>query len=165
MEGKYNEIELLFIREILDQHGEYLFDLLSEGIESKALIKEGVLLDSLHYKVSMRGNNPVLSYYFVSHGRFIEIRYFKKSQNTRQWKTVNTEKELWKIRSKEDRLSRKKKKKDTNWYTRNVYGSQNRLIGRIGSEFTTEEITRLKNILSLQKDRGYQFSQITTSGL
>lgn len=149
-DSKYNEVEQLFIREILDQHGEYLADLLTESIDEKNLIIEGELIDSIRYKVSMRGNSPVLSFSFLSHGRFIEINYFKKkSENTKRRFDTNTNRDIWNIREKQS----KKKNKDTRWYTRNVYGSQNRLIGMLGSEFTKQEIARLKNIIELQKQR------------
>jgi hypothetical protein len=159
MEGKYNEIELLFIREILDQHGEYLVDLLVENIESKGLIKEGNLLESLNYKVIMQGNNPVLQFSFYSYGRAIEIQYFKKSTNTRRWQQVNTNQLIWGMRKNQAR----KKKKDTTWYSKTVYGSINRLIGRLGSEFTENEIQRLKGIIEEQKKRGYSSSSNPTT--
>lgn len=152
------DIEQLFIREILDQHGEYLFDLLTGQIEGKNLIKEGDLLDSLQYQVRMEGDSPVLSISFYSYGRAIEINYFKKSTNTRKWQAVNTNKLLWGIREN----SKPKKKKDTTWYSRTAYGSLNRLIGRLTTEFTEKEIERLKNILAQQQASGYNFSPTTT---
>lgn len=155
------DIEQLFIREILDQHGEYLFDLLTGQIEDKNLIKEGELLDSLRYQVRMEGDSPVLSISFYSYGRVIEINYYKKSSNTRKWQAVNTNKLLWGVREN----SKLKKKKDTAWYTRSVYGSLNRLIGRLSTEFTEQEIARLKNILSLQQQQGYTFQSPITSAI
>ncbi|NJK95092.1 MAG: hypothetical protein HC905_09440 [Bacteroidales bacterium] len=94
------ELEQLFIREILDQHGEYLFDLLTGQIEGKSLIKDGELLDSLQYQVRMEGDSPVLSISFYSYGRVIEINYFKKAATPRKWQAVNTNKLLWGVREK-----------------------------------------------------------------
>nr|NQU91804.1 hypothetical protein [Bacteroidota bacterium] len=47
MDGKYNELELLFIREVLDQHGEYLTDLLQDEVIRKRLRISDELLESL----------------------------------------------------------------------------------------------------------------------
>ena len=146
MDGKYNEVELLFIQEVLDQHGEYLADLLTDDVEKKRLRKKDELLSSIHYKVTKYGIDPVLQVSFMSYGRAIEIAWHKRSQNTKKWVT-DTNKEVWGINR------RKKRKKNTLWYARNVYGSQNRLISILSNEFTNEEQARLKNILHQQKIR------------
>jgi len=150
MEAKYNELEQLFIKEILDQHGEYLTDLFVYSIEAKKLINEGELIDGISYKVEKRGNNFVLAFTFPEYGRQIEIRYFK-SKNSQKLKPINTNRMLWNIRGKQQR---KPKAKDTRWYSRNLYGAQNTLIGRLGSEFTKDEIARLKGIIEDSKTRG-----------
>lgn len=150
MEGKYNEVEQLFIREILDQHGEYLTDLFVYSVEAKKLVDTGELLSGISYKVSKRGNNFVLEFTFPEYGRQIEIRYFK-SKNSQKLKPINTNRMLWNIRSK---TSRKPKTKDPRWYSRNLYGAQNTLIGRLGSEYTKDEIARLKGIIEDSKTRG-----------
>jgi hypothetical protein len=132
--------ELLFIHEELDLFGEYLVDLFTDTIEVKNLIDSGDLLDSLQYVVTVRGGEVCLSLRFEDHGRYIEINYFKKRKSI--WEIVDTRKAMWGIKSKS---SKNKKKKDTRWYTKNVYGSLNRLIGRIGSGATDEYMTSLKN--------------------
>jgi len=58
MDGKYNELELLFIREVLDQHGEYLADLLQDEIIRKRLRISDELLESISYRVLSYGINP-----------------------------------------------------------------------------------------------------------
>lgn len=150
MESRFNDLEQLFITNILQTHGEYLFDLLVENIEEKDLKKEGDLLGSIRYKVGMDGANPTLSLSFLSYGRAIEINYHKKSSNTKMWASVNTNQLIWGIRKNSPR----KVKKNTLWYSKQVYGSLNRLIGRIGSEFTEQTIINLKKTLEDLKQQG-----------
>lgn len=146
MDGKYNEIELLFVREVLDRHGEYLTDLFVEEIEKKRLKDSGDLLGSVDYKVTKYGIDPVLTFSFYSYGRAIEIRWHKRSQNTQKWVT-NTNNVIWGANRKPRR------RKNTLWYARNLYGSINRLMGILSSEFSQEEIKRLQGILDHQKIR------------
>ncbi|MCX6232749.1 MAG: hypothetical protein NTZ33_14520 [Bacteroidetes bacterium] len=150
MEGKYNEVEQLFIKEILDQHGEYLTDLFVTAIEAKKLVNTGELLAGISYRVEKRGNNFILSFTFPEYGRQIEIRYHK-SKNAQKLKPINTNRLLWNIRSKTDKSA---KNKDARWYAKNLYGAQNTLIGRLGVEYTKDEILRLKNIIADSKTRG-----------
>ena len=146
MAGKYNDIELTWIKETLDQHGEFLIDLLQESIEGKDLIKTGDLENSLDYSTSMQGNNPKLSVSFMSYGRAIEINYHKKSKNTQKFLKPNTNAIIWGIRER----TKNKKKKNTNWYARTAYGSLNRLIAIIMYELGDQEIARIKGILEFQ---------------
>ena len=152
MEGRFSELELTFIAEVLDQHGEYLTDLVVDAIESKKLISQedkDHLIDSISYDTTKYGINPVLVMNFPAYGRFIEINYHKRSKNTGLLDQDSANKALW-GRTNTKQLSRKKKK-DTRWYARNVYGSLNRLIGILMYEFTEEERARLTNILQQQK--------------
>ncbi len=143
MEGKFNDLELLFIKEVLDQHGEYLIDLLQEDIENKKIRDSDALLQSLHYRVTNYGIDPVLQVNFMSYGRALEIRWHKRSKNTKSWVT-DTNKSVWGI----DRKPRQRK--NVLFYSRNVYGSQNRLIQILASEFDEHEKARLKAILDKQ---------------
>jgi hypothetical protein len=146
MDGKFDEAELLFIQEVLDQHGEYLVDLMHDEIERKNLRVTDDLLDSINYKVTHYGIDPVLQVSFFSYGRAIEIRWHKRSSNTRNW-TTDTNKEVWGTNRKT------RKKKNTLFYARNVYGSQNRLISMISNDYTEEEKIRIRNILHQTKVR------------
>jgi hypothetical protein len=159
MESKYNDVEQLFIKEILDQHGEFLTDLFVDSIQSKKLEDTGTLLNAISYKVEKRGNNFVLNFQFPDYGRFVEIR-FHKSKNTQKLLQLNTNRKLWNIRGKD---KPKKKSKDARWYTKNVYGSQNKLISRLGTEFTEQEITRLKNIIAESQRKGTYASLLAGS--
>ena len=146
-EGKYNELELAFIEEVLDQHGEYLADLLIDDIQDKKLIDKENLMSGIDYRVSKYGIDPVLLFSFPAYGRFIEINFHKKSQNENIWDSKQANRDILGLRSNRKR----KKKKDTRWYARNVYGSINRLLGVLGSEFTEHEKARLQRILDRQK--------------
>ena len=69
--SELNDIEDLFVREVLDTHGEYIVDLLQESIEEKKLRITDELLESLDYKVVKRGGDYVLQISFLSYGRAI----------------------------------------------------------------------------------------------
>ena len=131
-----NDIEDLFVREILDTHGEYIVDLLQDSIEEKKLRITDELLESLDYKVVKRGGDYVLQISFLSYGRAVEIQYFKSKRVRRENRENNKSTDF-----------RRAKKKDTRFYARNVYGSINRLLGRMSSEYGDQEIARLKGIL------------------
>jgi hypothetical protein len=140
--GNFDETEMLFISEELDQHGEFLNDLFVESIEEKGLIDTEELVDNITYGQSMMGNSPYLFFKFPIHGRFIEINFHRKKNSISDaidaFALVNS------IRR---RKTAKKKKKDTRWYTRNVYGSLNRLLSRLATNYSQAEIARLKGIL------------------
>lgn len=134
--AELNEIEDLFVSKVLDTHGEYLIDLLQNSIEEKGLRITDELLESLNYKVEKKGNDYVLVVSFLSYGRAIEIGFFKSKRIRREQRAMNQTDNI-----------RRRKKKDTRFYAKNVYGSINSLIGRISSEYTEQEIARLKGIL------------------
>ena len=131
------DIEFLFQEEVLDQHGEFLIDLLTESLREKDIRVTDELMESLNYRIFREGENRGLRINFFTYGRFIEIRKHKKRNRF----DVNTNQLLWGV--KENR----KKTKDTDWYSRNAYGSLNRLISVLMNELSNEEITRLKGIL------------------
>lgn len=135
--AKLNDIEDLFVREVLDTHGEYIVDLMQDSIEEKGLKISEALIDSLDYKVEKRGDDYALVISFLSYGRAVEI-LSNKSRRMRRKEM------LGQIDSKK---LRRAKKKDTKFYAKNVYGSLNRLLGRMSSEYGDAEIARLKGIL------------------
>lgn len=143
MDGKFNEVELLFVEEVLDQHGEYVADLFAEDIISKKLRRTDDLLESIDYKVTNYGIDPVLLMSFFSYGRAIEINWHKRSKNSKKWALTNTNSAIWGIKQNRPR----KRKKNTKWYTHNYYGSINRLLSILSSEYSKEEVKRLKGIL------------------
>lgn len=140
---KFDEVELLFIRETLDQHGEYLTDLLYDTIVEKKLRVSDDLMHSIDYQTDYNSKNPTLKISFISYGRAIEINYHKK--NTSFESGVN--RDIWGIREN------RRKKKNTLFYSRNVYGSLNRLIAILSNEYSDAEKERLKGILKHQAER------------
>lgn len=153
MDGRFSELELAFIAEVLDQHGKYLADLLIDAIESKSLISDedkAHLIDSIGYDTRNQGINPALILNFPDYGRFIEIRYHKKrSSNSELFDQEHLNNAIWGRQNKKS----KRKKKDARWYARNVYGSLNRLLGILMYEFTDAERERLTKILESSNNR------------
>ena len=131
------EVEALFVKETLDNHGEYICDLLTESIERLGLKQTDDLLNSIDYKVERRGEDFVLSISFLSYGRAVEILSNKSRRKRRKEKLNPISKKQF----------RRAKQKDTRFYAKNVYGSINRLLGKMSSEYSDAEIERLKGIL------------------
>jgi hypothetical protein len=141
MEGKYNEIELTWIRKKLVEHGEFLSDLFRKEIEAKRLYQDDktrVLQQSVGLSVTSSGNSPMLEMNFVDHGRLVEIQYHT-SKNTKTRRNITVNRIIIGEREKP-----KKRKKDTRWYAKTAYGTLNRLIGIIGYELSDEERKRIK---------------------
>jgi len=145
MDGKFDEVQLLFIERSLELHGEMITDLLREQIEQKHLIKTDDLLDSIDFQVSKYGIDPVLLISFFAYGRFIEINWFKRSQNSRKL-IANSNRMQWSMRENRKRT----KKKDTRWYAKTAYGSVNHLISVLSNDFSDSERDYLKQLLELR---------------
>lgn len=133
------DIEFLWQEEVLSQHGEFLMDLFQDTITEKNIRVSDDLMDSLNYSSFREGEDRGLRINFFEHGRFIEIRKHKK----RNRMDTNTNALLW--GAKDNTIN--KKMKDVDWYSRNAYGSLNRLISIVMNELTTDEINRLKGII------------------
>ena len=140
---RFDELELQFIKETLDLHGEYVSDLLYKAIGDKKMVKSGELEayfeNNMPYKVRNTGS-PTLEFTFPTYGRLAEIGYFR-SKNSKQWTAPNTNSLLWGIKQK------KTKKKDTRFYSKNVWGSLNRLIGILMYEYDEHTMERMKQQL------------------
>lgn len=141
---KFDEVQLLFIKETLEQHGVYVSELLAQSLKDKKMVKSGALRDEFAgrnaFKVSNGPGSPKLEFTFSSYGRFAEIGYFK-SKNTKNF-MVGSQNSLF--------LSAKsKKKKDTRFYSKFVWGSLNRLIGILMYEYDDATIARLKEQLTI----------------
>jgi hypothetical protein len=133
-----DKLEMLYLKERLWEHGDYLVDLLIETIEKKKIKYSGDLADSVQRKVSVDGRGrPMLSISFLSYGRAIEIRWYKSRNRVKHETEVRQN--LWKLQAK--------KKKNAQWYTRTVMGSINRLMASIANDFSDEERARLKRLL------------------
>lgn len=140
------EIKVLFIREVLDQHAEFLSDLFTDTLEANKIYRTGELADGIKYKVKTSSDSTALHISFPDYGRFIEIRYNKLKKKKKNSFNVDTNKELFGIKNNSFKI------KNVNWYSRNAYGSLNRLISMLSNEFSEQEIERLKNILSNTKE-------------
>ena len=148
MPGKFSELELAFIDDQLDQHGEYVRDLLISAIEARNLIKSGELIDSFTWRVGMYGINPHLELSFPDYGRFQDISaYKKKSQNTGMWTTLNQQANAA-LMGQRTRPKTSRRRKDTRFYASTVYGALNTLIGKIMYEFTDYELERMKQVIA-----------------
>lgn len=134
------DIEFLWQEEVLSQHGEFLIDLFVDTIEEKNIRVSDELMDSLNYSAFREGEDRGLRINFFDYGRFIEIRKHKK----RNRMDTNTNQLLW---GAKDNSMKKKPAKDVDWYSRNAYGSLNRLIAIVMYELTDQEIDRLKGII------------------
>ena len=151
----YTEAELFFIKEELDEHGSEVATLLSNSIESLGLVDSGELLDSIQYTVTSRNGNGCLSILFETYGRFIEIAFYRKRKSV--WQIVDARKVLWGIKTKE---ARKPKRKDTRFYTKNVYGSLNRLIGRISYAASDDIMQRIKDYIQQNPNYNYRSTYV-----
>lgn len=143
----FDDVELEFVKRTLREHGEYLVKILRESIEEKDLLKDGILIDSIDYKVSEYSINPILYIEFKGYGRAIEIAWHKRkktSKNTNSWeKSVNQD--IWGFGQTN---KKKKARKDARWYSKNVYGSLNRLIGILSYELSDELRKKIKKDLT-----------------
>lgn len=133
-----DDIKFIFQEKVLKEHGDFLKDLFQESIKEKKLIVTGELLNSIDFDVIKKGDNYELNFSFYDYGRFIEIKRKRASKFD-----FNTNRDIWGI--KENTMKRRKL---TDWYTRNAYGALNRLIGVLMYEFTDEEVARIKKQIS-----------------
>lgn len=149
MEGKFSELELAFIDDQLDQHGEYLRDLMIQAIEARNLIKTGFLSDEgITWRVGRYGINPHLEVSFPDYGRYLDISAYKKrSSNTEAWTKLNEDANRA-ILGKRGKRKITRKRKDTRFYASTVYGAMNTLIGKIMYEFTDAELERMKQVIA-----------------
>lgn len=145
--NSYDEIEERFIKEELDKHAEYLSDLQVDAINDKHIIDSGGLLNAFQsgkpYQVQEKNGAIVLSSKFPNYGRFIEIQANRKIKTNKP----DTNALLWGVKQ------RKKKSKNVYWYTRNVYGAQNRLMGTLlyglSDKIRNQIISQMKNETNL----------------
>jgi len=139
---KSEDIEQEFIELELDEHYAYLADLFIDDINNKKLIKSEKLLNHFENEnvseINKGSYGTTLKIKFPNYGRFIEIQSKKKIKSN----NIDTNALLWGVKE-----AKSKKKKNTDWYTKNVYGAQGRLIGRIMYGFS--DIVRQQILKSL----------------
>lgn len=115
------KIQEQFILNELNEHGDYLIDILTKGIVDAKLIDKEALIESLNFKVETVAGNPVLKVSFRSYGRVHDM----KRKKSRIYENVNTNADIWGVKDKV------KKTVNRTWYARNSYGSLNHLIGTL----------------------------------
>jgi|GEM_PF-2510856 hypothetical protein len=136
-------IEFQFVLTTLKKFGLNLKNIFVNDIKQKDLVSKGKnqgahLSDRISFEVKRAGQNGgELLFYFPDYGRFIEIQYFKKSinsqaafsrSNTGIGKSMSNYQVMTQSKSNFQSMIRKK---DTRWYTRNVMGNLNQLIGEL----------------------------------
>ncbi len=139
--SSYSDVEKLYIYNTLKEHEDYLKGLLLTDLRTKNIQESKSLLNLISanpFSIMQNGNETTLSLGFQSYGRFIEIRQKKKILS----ETNRSNKQKW---------TKKKRKKNVDWYTRNVFGSQNLLVNKLMYGLSDIERKRLKNILSETK--------------
>ncbi len=144
--AEFNEIEMLYVKDRLLKWGVETIKLFRKEIKYKRLRIGDVLIESLRPIIAMEGYDPKIEFAFYGYGRAIEIEYFKKQKLNVWQKPLNQT--IW--GTKENR--QRKKKKNTQWYSRTVYGRLNNLISVIGTEYSEQEIARLKKIFLSQTE-------------
>lgn len=161
MNFNIEEAKQLFVQEELDQHGEYLADLLIEAIQDMDIIDTNNLLQQLRYNVSKRGSDWILSFSFPGYGRAVEIGWYKRKNKGFNVESNELVKQLYGIKSLDDVKTQRAQKKvrKLNWYSKNVYGSLNKLYAKLSYGFSEDEVKRLKNIIIQEsyssKESGY----------
>lgn len=146
-------VEEVFVLELLKEHGEYIADMLRHDIIKKNLKITEALLDSLYVFVEKSGSNLSLSLSFYSYGRAVEI------QDNKNIKLHNMRKNKGGLsRQNAVKNIRRAAKKDKTFYAKNVYGSLNRLIGRMMSGYSDIEIDRIKKLLENKETIPYSYT-------
>lgn len=144
MNSADSEVKLLFIQEELSKHGEWLCDVFTSVIEKNKNIISGDLLDSVNYSAFKEKNDPGLRFNFFSYGRAFEIAGYKRN---RMKSKVDVMQAAW--GEKENRPRRKQ----TNWYAKNMFGGYYKLVSRIMYGLSDAEIARLKGIIENRKQQ------------
>ena len=124
-ENVYSQAETMLIKEIFEEHGKYLRNELRKKISKLRLNRSNNLSFSVDYNIIAENSFPKLEMEFADYGRFIEIRWHKITRNRKSLSQNSTNKALFSIDRNFGKI------KNTNWYSRTAYGSQNRLIAKL----------------------------------
>ena len=134
----------LWLRDLMDQHGEWLCDRFRDALERNNNVISGDLEDSISYDTQYDDNAfgyTELKIKFFDYGRMFEIAGNKKSKFA-----INTNRDIWGIKERNV-----KKKKRTSWYARNMYSGLGALITKISAGMTDAERERVRGILNENK--------------
>lgn len=135
----YKEIDL-WVREELDQHGEWLVDRFIEALERGKNVVSGDLIDSFDYRTGQGyDGSQTLTVSFLTYGRLAEVasrrrrKSMKDQQNHDVWGKKNH------------------KPKKVQWYNKNRYAGYGRLIRRLTAGMSDHELQRIRGILTEAK--------------
>lgn len=134
----------LWIRELMDQHGEWLCDRFRDALERNKNVDTGNLMDSIAYDTTFDGSAfgyTTLRVKFMDYGRMFEIAGYQKNKKSKFG--ANTNRDIWGIKE-----NREKKRKNTRWYAVNMYSGLSALIQRIAAGMTESERSRILGILN-----------------
>lgn len=140
-EASYKEVNL-FIRRELDRHGEWLVDTFVEQLEKNGNIITNKLLESLNWTLYDPGDGSAagLAVGFETYGRFFEIRGRQSRIAKNNSFPVNTNKTAW--------PGKKRSKKSTRWYAKNMYGGLGKLVSRLSAGITEDELKRIRQVMA-----------------
>ena len=139
----------MFIREELDQHGEWLIDRFVEALEKNRNVDTGRLLESFNATTEKGADGAVsLSVSFMTYGRAMEIAGRRRKQKSALAKKNGS---AW---GKKNRQGKK-----VQWYNRNRYAGYGRLIRRLAAGMSDAELQRIRGIIEEQKQKFAATSQ------
>lgn len=142
-EISYKEIDL-WVREELDQHGEWLVDRFVEALERGGHVVSGDLIDSFNYRTGSEMGAQTLTVSFFTYGRLMEATARKRKRQS-AWAKKNGE--VW--------GKKNHRPKKVQWYNKNRYAGYGRLIRRLTAGMSDAELQRIRGILEeAKKDFG-----------
>ena len=124
----------------LKAHGDFVRMEFNRSLWAKKLKKTGELQSGIAFSVDT--GTPALVASFEDYGRFIEIAFHKKGAP--RLSSDEAKRMAWRLGAN----PKTKKKKNTTWYAHNLYGSLNRLIGRVGWGYSEEIMQLMKDELA-----------------
>lgn len=135
MGDRYTNEELeIFIREELQQHGEWLVDVFREALEKNGNVDTGRLLQSLNASPARTGSDGSVSVAinFETYGRLLEIR-------SRKLRQASSNRNAW--------GNRRRKTRKNAWYNKNRYKGLGRLVRTLSAGIDDEELKRIRDII------------------
>lgn len=139
MESKASDdVKLVFIREALEEHGQWLRDLLAEEVEKKRLVQSGELAASVATAPVGDDRAPGVGFAFATHGRFVDINAYKVNRHK-----VDAKEIAWGMKA--NKVNRKGAK--VKWYAKNQYQGYYKLVSKIMYGLSEHEIERIKKTL------------------
>lgn len=127
------------MKDTLQDHASYMVNLFRKDLKRKKLKDSGKLSGSFSYSI-ITGAVPRIMMSFFGYGRVWDIWHYTRRKNS----TDSVRNDVWGTKD------RKKRRRRTNWYARNLYGSANQLIATLSTEYKNEEKERLKKIIDKQ---------------